>query len=244
VAVRLPALLRIMAAVFFLSLTARMPSTVQAASIAQTPSPLPAVPPFRLPFDSPPGPGTWYVIQFFGNTQGAYIWRERWYDRGQGLHFGVDFAAPCGTPIVAIGDGEVAKIDARQHGSGPHNLLIWHPEGFVSLYGHLLETPVAYIGQPVRAGQVIGYSGDPDLNCISRPHLHLEIRDATYGYAYNPVLLIDADWDSLALFGPLGGFEWDLDNPRRWMTPTDQPIVDFGGEILNDYAHPWPPDWY
>src|SRR5574341_1586297 len=58
----------------------------------------PDTPPFSLPFDQPPGPGTWYVSQFYGNTQFAYEYGDRWYQAGQGLHFGLDFDAKCGTP--------------------------------------------------------------------------------------------------------------------------------------------------
>ena len=200
-------------------------------------------PPFRLPFDSPAGPGTWYVVQFYGNTQSAYRWREQWYEAGQGFHFGVDFAARCGTEVVAIGDGTIAKVDAPEHGAGPHNLMIRHDDGYAALYGHLLERPQFYRGQPVKRGQVVGLSGDPDLTCLSRPHLHLEMRDYSYGYAYNPVLLIDADWDSLALFGPRSSFQRDLDHPRRWVSLYDQPTIDFWGPLMNDYEHTWPPDW-
>ncbi|MBN1312542.1 MAG: M23 family metallopeptidase [Anaerolineae bacterium] len=201
-------------------------------------------PPFRLPFDAPSGPSTWYLIQFYGNTQNAYYFRRAWYGQGQGLHFGVDFSVPCGTEIVAIGDGEIAKVDALSHGSGPHNLMIVHPNGYASFYGHLLERSSLEVGQQVRQGQVVGLTGDPDLTCTSRPHLHLEIRNTSYSRAYNPVLFIDADWDSLALLSPGNPFQRDLDNPRRWMTPYDQPNVDFGGQMLNEYANPWPPDWY
>lgn len=222
-------------------------SPIQAApeSNLQTQPPLPIddPPPFRLPMDGPPGPSTWYVGQFYGNTQGAYQWRNRWYEAGQGLHFGVDFAARCGTEVVAIGEGTVAQIDNPQRGAGPHNLMIRHNNGYASFYGHLQERPPLNRGQTVERGQVIGLSGDPDMTCTSRPHLHLEIRDHSYGYAYNPVLLINADWDSLALFGPRRSFQRDLDNPRQWVSPYDQPTIDFWGPRLNDYKHPWPPDW-
>jgi murein DD-endopeptidase MepM/ murein hydrolase activator NlpD len=202
-------------------------------------------PPFGLPFNTPPGPSTWLLSQLYGNTTSAYLFRNIWYAAGQGLHFGVDFAAPCGTEVVAIGDGVVAKVDAREHGAGPHNLLIRHGErGLVSLYGHLLERPQLNVGQEVRRGQVVGLTGDPDETCTSRPHLHLEVRNLSYSIAYNPVLFIDADWDSLALVGQYGvGFQRDLRNPRRWQFMDDQPDVQFGGPLLNDYAAPWPPLW-
>lgn len=199
--------------------------------------------PFGLPLQVPAGYSTWYVIQFYGNTTSSYTWRYLWYEAGQGMHFGVDFAAKCGTEVVAIGDGVVSKIDAREHGAGPHNLMINHPEtGYASFYGHLLQTPQLYLGQSIQRGQVIGYTGDPDLTCTSRPHLHLEIRNIGYWIAYNPVPLIDTDWDSLALLG-VSSFERDLQQPRRWVTPYDQPEIHFGQEMLNDYENPWPPDW-
>jgi murein DD-endopeptidase MepM/ murein hydrolase activator NlpD len=203
------------------------------------------VPPFGLPFNTPPGPSTWLLGQLYGNTTSAYLFRNVWYAAGQGLHFGLDFAAPCGTEVVAIGDGVVVKVDAREHGAGPHNLLIRHEaQGYVSLYGHLLERPHLNVGQAVSRGEVVGLTGDPDETCTSRPHLHLELRNLTYSVAYNPVLLIDADWDSLAMVGQFGaGFQRDLYRPRWWQFMDDQPDVHFGGPMLNDYAMPWPPLW-
>jgi len=199
---------------------------------------------FGLPFADPPGPDTWLLGQPYGNTVGAFARRRDWYRAGQGIHFGVDFSAACGTPVVAIGDGVVLKVDAREHGSGPHNLLIAHPNGYVSLYGHLLERPLLVVGQPVRRGEMVGRVGDPDLTCTSRPHLHLEIRDRGLRRAFNPHLLIDADWEALMLVGPFGrGFQRDLDNPRRWQSVWDQPEVRFGQPLLNDYRNPWPRDW-
>jgi len=202
----------------------------------------PEPPPFILPFAGPPGPDTWLLGQPYGNTTGAYVQRNIFYQAGQGLHFGLDFSAPCGTEIVAIGDGLVSEVDSR-HGSLPHNLTIDHPNGYSSFYGHLLETPSLTPGQPVRQGEVIALSGDSFGTCRSAPHLHLEIRNNFHNFAYNPVPLIQADWDSLALIGSFSrGFERDLSNPRRWQTIYDQPDTMFGGPMLNEYARPWPPD--
>jgi murein DD-endopeptidase MepM/ murein hydrolase activator NlpD len=212
------------------------------AGAVQIPTP-PVVdgkPPFRMPFEGPPGPATWYLVQLYGNTTGAYRWRNTMYNAGQGLHFGIDLGARCRTPVVAIGDGVVDGTDDLSHGAGPHNLIIRHDNGLLSLYGHLFERPALRAGQRVSAGEVVALSGDPDVVCTSRPHLHLEVRDGTYGYAFNPVPLIDYDWNSLALLGG-AGFERDLENPRQWMSLYHQPVVDFGGALLNDYDQPWPP---
>lgn len=201
-------------------------------------------PPFSLPFAMPSGPGTWLFTQPYGNSVFAYRQRRTFYGAGQGLHFGVDLAAPCGTQVVAIGDGVVAGVDQTSHGAGPHNLMIDHDNGYASFYGHLRDRPPLSLGDEVSRGQPIAVTGDPDLTCTSRPHLHLEIRDApSHRKAFNPLPLIDADWNRLTLIGGAAiGFEQDLANPRRWQLLLDQPEVSFGGPLVNDYLQPWPPD--
>lgn len=208
----------------------------------EPPDEMPDTPPFSLPFAAPPGPDTWLLGQSYGNTVGAYIQREIFYQAGQGIHFGLDFSAPCGTEVIAIGDGVVSEVDS-QHGSWPHNLTIDHPNGYSSFYGHLLEKSTLTPGTPVNQGDVVALSGDSFGTCRSAPHLHLEIRNNFHNKAYNPVNLIKADWDSLALVGSFNrGYERDLDRPRRWQILQDQPNIIFGGPMLNDYANPWPPE--
>ena len=201
--------------------------------------------PFRLPFADPPGPGTWMMGQAYGNTVGAHRQRYTFYEAGQGLHFGVDLIAACGYPVVSVSDGVVAKVDALEHGSAPHNLMIDHANGYASFYGHLLERPDLQPGQPVSAGEIVAKVGDPDQTCNSRPHLHLEMRNAgAYNQAYNPLVLIEADWDTLALVGPFSNsFSRDVSQPRLWQSLYDQPEVRFWGPMLNNYENPWPPSW-
>ncbi len=201
--------------------------------------------PFILPFKEPPGVNTWLLAQAYGNTVGAYLQRDTTYAAGQGVHFGVDLSAPCGTEIVAIADGVVFAADDLRFGAAPHNLMIDHPSlGYASFYGHLLKRPDLPAGQQVKAGEVVALSGDPAATCYGRPHLHLEIRDLHHVRKYNPILLIQADWDNLALVGPFDiSFERDLDNPRKWQFLDDQPETVIDGPLLNNYAHPWPPDW-
>lgn len=201
--------------------------------------------PFILPMREPPGAATWLLGQPYGNTIGAYLRGREWYEAGQQLHFGIDFSMACGTELIAMADGDVLFVDDLGFGSGPHNLLIRHPAaGVIALYGHLLERPALNPGDPVTQGQVVARSGDPDLTCRSRPHLHLEIRSLDYFTTYNPVNYIDANWHMLASMGgfryPL--FQQDLDNARQWMSIDDQPPVRFGGRALNNYAATYP-DW-
>ncbi len=201
--------------------------------------------PFILPAAVPASASTWLLGQPYGNTIGAYLRGEDWYSAGQRLHFGIDLSMPCGTPIIAIGTGDVLFVDDLGFGSGPHNVLIRHNDvGVISLYGHLLGRAPVQPGQYVNQGDVIGYSGDPDITCDSRPHLHLEIRSLDYFVAYNPVDYIDANWHTLSLVGQFRypAFQQDLDHARQWMSIDDQPFVAFGGRALNAYAATYP-DW-
>ncbi len=184
------------------------------------------------------------MAQPYGNTTGAYRRRFTTYGASGGIHFGLDLSAPCGTEVVAIADGVVFAVDGP-FGSLPHNLMIDHPElGYASMYGHLLEAPDLVPGQRVKQGEVIALTGDSRETCHSSPHLHLEIRDLNHIRKFNPVALIDANWDNLALVGSDGrDFARDLDEPRKWQSLYDQPEAQTAGPIVNDFDNPWPPDW-
>jgi hypothetical protein len=107
-----------------------------------------------------------------------------------------------------------------------------------------LEAPDLAPGQTVKQGEVIALVGDSGETCYSRPHLHLEIRDLGHTRKYNPQSLIQANWDSLALISSSGrDFARDLAEPRKWQSLYDQPEVQTGGPIVNDFANAWPLDW-
>jgi murein DD-endopeptidase MepM/ murein hydrolase activator NlpD len=199
---------------------------------------------FGLPFPNEPSLSTWYIRQWYGNTRWAFRQKRVLYSGGQGMHFGVDFFAPCGSPVIAIGDGVIAAVDGP-YGAGPHNLVIRHSNNYASLYGHLQARATLRIGQAIKQGQEIGISGTNTVagaNCDIHPHLHLEIRSHDMSRAFNPVKLIAADWYALTLGMPGEGlaFEVDLANPARWQTIFDQPDVRFGGAVLNNYIRSYP----
>lgn len=196
---------------------------------------------FGLPFAGEPGLTTWLLGQPYGNTVGAYRQRRSTYGAIQGIHFGMDFSAPCGTPVRAIADGVVVDVDGP-HGSPPHNLVIDHGNGLASLYGHLLERPSIRVGTQVKRGQIVAKSGDSQFTCVSAPHLHLEIRDSSHQRLFNPQLYIAADWDTLALAGFGRTFERDLSDPRKWQQPDQQPPARRGAALLANFTRPWPPE--
>jgi hypothetical protein len=96
----------------------------------------------------------------------------------------------------------------------------------------------------VKRGQVVALSGDSGETCYGRPHLHLEFRDLAHITKYNPITLIEANWDNLVLLGDTArDFARDLDEPRKWQSLYDQPQARTAGPIINDFANPWPLDW-
>jgi murein DD-endopeptidase MepM/ murein hydrolase activator NlpD len=84
-------------------------------------------------------------------------------------HYGVDFAAPPGTPVVAVADGTVTK--AGWLGGSGRLVRIRHDGTYASGYAHLSRIASGLkVGSRVRQGQVIGYVGSSGL--ATGPHLH------------------------------------------------------------------------
>lgn len=73
-------------------------------------------------------------------------------------HYGVDYAAPLGTPVIAVGEGEV--IEARYRGPNGNIVKIKHNSVYTTAYLHLNGfAPGIRAGEKVKQGQVIGYVG-------------------------------------------------------------------------------------
>ncbi|MFA5667601.1 MAG: peptidoglycan DD-metalloendopeptidase family protein [Balneolaceae bacterium] len=73
-------------------------------------------------------------------------------------HYGVDYAAPLGTPVIAVGDGEV--IEARYRGANGNIVKIRHNSTYTTAYLHLNGFAKGIKkGTRVKQSQVIGYVG-------------------------------------------------------------------------------------
>src|SRR5574344_638112 len=100
-------------------------------------------------------------------------------------HTGVDYAAPKGTPVMAIGDGRVLK--AGWGGGGGNEVKIKHNGTYTSAYLHLSRYGKGVkTGARVHQGQVIGYVGSTGMS--TGPHL--DFRIWKNGRPVNPVGLI------------------------------------------------------
>ena len=111
------------------------------------------------------------ITQYFGNTafakSGAY--------NGKG-HNGIDLAAPIGTPIKASLGGTVVGTGNTDSIRGCYSFGKWvmvkHNNGLSTMYSHLSQI-IAYNGQTVATGDLLGYSGETGY--ATGPHLHFGV---------------------------------------------------------------------
>ncbi len=97
-------------------------------------------------------------------------------------HHGVDYAAPIGTPVLAIGDGRVTSTGYE--GGAGRIVRIRHNSVYSTAYMHLSRFgPGISSGVYVKQGQVIGYVGSSGLS--TGPHL--DFRFYRNGSAIDPL---------------------------------------------------------
>jgi hypothetical protein len=125
------------------------------------------------------------------------------------FHSGIDIktGGAEGSPVYAAADGYVSRIKVSAYGFG-RALYITHPNGYVSVYGHLNRYNPAIEGIvkkehyrresfeielfpgageiPVKKGDIVAYSGNSGSS--GGPHLHFEIRDGASEKPINPLL--------------------------------------------------------
>lgn len=83
-------------------------------------------------------------------------------------HYGIDYSAPVGTPVNAIGDGVV--METSFEGEAGRMVKIRHNSVYTTAYLHLRSfAPDIHVGSYVKQGEVIGYVGSTGLS--TGPHL-------------------------------------------------------------------------
>lgn len=99
-------------------------------------------------------------------------------------HTGVDYAAPAGTPVVALGDGVVTFRAYK--GGGGNTIKIRHNSTYETGYLHLSKYAKGLqVGKYVKQGDVIGYVGSTGAS--TGPHL--DFRVWKNGTPVNPLTL-------------------------------------------------------
>ena len=127
-----------------------------------------------------------FAIGLYGEDRVCYrtdAYKSREGTGWRSTHLGLDIFVEAGIPIHAPLDGEVISIvnNAEYQNYGP-TVILKHQAGdtgasFYTLYGHLaLKTlDLLEAGQTVKAGDLIGYIGEPEINVGWAPHLHFQI---------------------------------------------------------------------
>jgi len=114
-----------------------------------------------------------------------------------GYHVGADYAAPSGTPIVAVKDGKVLEAKNGTTWGAAYGIaaVIDHGGGIRAIYAHMSKIDVK-TGDTVKEGQKIGEVGSTGNS--TGPHLHLETRVSPWRYNNK-----DVDPDALLNNGPI-----------------------------------------
>jgi LysM repeat protein len=106
----------------------------------------------------------------------------------QGLHWynAIDFAGNCGDPIYAAAGGTVQRVEYGWNGGAGNYITILHPNGVVTMYGHLSSMSVSP-GQKISQGEIIalmgGMPGTPGAGRSTGCHVHFGVRGARNPFA-------------------------------------------------------------
>ncbi len=88
-------------------------------------------------------------------------------------HWGVDYAAPAGTPVAAAASGKI--VFRGERGGAGNAIVIEHDNGYTTTYMHLESFARGQkVGQYVHPKDVIGYVGMTGL--ATGPHLHFGVQ--------------------------------------------------------------------
>lgn len=118
------------------------------------------------------GPAGTFTFVWPANNQFLSGW-----DYNPNTHPGLDIAAGLGAPIYASDNGVVVFSGWSNYGYG-QLIIIDHGNGWQTAYAHLSQINLG-CGAGIYQGQLIGLSGSTGNS--SGPHLHFEMRNATYG---------------------------------------------------------------
>lgn len=145
--------------------------------------------------------GNYSITQKFGKT---YFANENPSYYPVGGHTGIDFGMPVRTPVKAATDGEVRQDDDAGNGARGISLCIIDPKQLISTHYLHLSFNIVTDGQKVKAGDIIGYSGNTGLS--TAPHLHFGLCE------------VDKNWMRINKNNGTNGFIDPFDEERfQWI---------------------------
>jgi murein DD-endopeptidase MepM/ murein hydrolase activator NlpD len=141
-------------------------------------------------------PGGWFLADFIwpanGIISGVYGSQRILNGEPRRPHFGLDVAAPAGTPVFEVAGGMVALAEADLYFTGG-TIMIDHGHGVTSVYMHLQSVEVS-VGQTVAQGDRIGTIGSTGR--ATGPHL--DWRMNWFSERLDPAFLVSPTPDPLA----------------------------------------------
>lgn len=120
-----------------------------------------------------------------------------------GKHYGIDIAAPEGTPVVAVASGVVSRSYFSD--SYGHVVFIKHENGLETVYAHLHARKVNE-GENVYQGDLIGTVGNTGRS--SGNHLHFEVHEGCWdvekSQSIDPLLVLAKNDDLMYVSHDIG----------------------------------------
>lgn len=140
-------------------------------------------------------------------------------------HKGVDLAMPEGTPLHAIADGVVSRINDEGAMSFGKSVRIELDDGTEVIYGHLSAVK-AHVGEHVHAGDVIALSGNTGHS--TGPHLHLQMVSDN-GALIDPTSVVQAVADPKGFMDYVNDFsDWFIDKEAEYIVkPVSNTFMDW-----------------
>lgn len=90
-------------------------------------------------------------------------------------HSGLDFSMESGTPLRSLLDGKIERIVDFGNQNLGKGVFVKFSDGKTAIYGHLSSFGNIKVGEEIRAGEIIGYSGNTGFS--TGPHLHFSIKE-------------------------------------------------------------------
>ncbi len=106
-------------------------------------------------------------------------------------HNGVDFTADAGSPVCAIAEGKVTKVEKDPLFG--NSVTVDHGSGVVSRISGLADEGLIYEGADVYSETALGVVGNIPLEAADGSHIHLEIR--VNGVLQDPLEVMGYDTD-------------------------------------------------
>ena len=155
-------------------------------------------------------------------------------DGGQRKHEGVDIFNKKGTPILAVEDGTISRVETTTLGGK----VVWQRLGLLgqSIYYAHLDSQVVGSGQSVKKGEVLGFMGNTGNAKYTTSHLHFGIY--TGSGAIDPLLYIqkrDTITSKLKLSEKYLGNEVVIKTENA-QTPINVLSISSGGINFEDYT--------